>query len=187
MIGIKGGVPVSVDGKRLGLVSLIDRLNRIGGKHGVGITDLVENRLVGIKSREIYEAPGATILHAAHREIENLVLDRETLHLKEMLVTRYAELVYYGLWFSPLREALDAFTAATQRVVTGTVRLRLYKGCCRVVGRKSPLSLYDRGLATYDEGDTFDHRTGEAFGQIWGLPLMTRGRVLKSGKGKRKK
>jgi argininosuccinate synthase len=161
----------------MNLVSLIGQVNRRGGRHGIGITDLVENRLVGIKSREIYEAPGATVLHAAHRELESLVLDRETLHLKEMLVTKYAELVYYGWWFSPLREALDAFVASTQRTVTGRVRLQLYKGSCRPLGRKSPYSLYDRGLATYDEGDTFDHRAGEAFSKIWGLPLMTRGRL----------
>lgn len=173
-IGFKRGVPVSVNGSRRSLVPLITRLNRLGGKHGVGITDLVENRLVGIKSREIYEAPGATVLHTAHRELESLVLDRETLHLKEMLVTKYAELVYNGWWFSPLREALDAFVTSTQRTVTGQVRLILYKGCCRPVGRRSPQSLYDRNLATYEKGDTFDHKAGEGFSKIWGLPLMTR-------------
>jgi len=176
-IGFEKGVPRSLNGRKMDLVSLIGQVNRRGGRHGIGITDLVENRLVGIKSREIYEAPGATVLHAAHRELESLVLDRETLHLKEMLVTKYAELVYYGWWFSPLREALDAFTASTQRTVTGRVRLQLYKGACRPLGRKSPYSLYDRGLATYDEGDTFDHQAGEAFSKIWGLPLMTRGRL----------
>jgi argininosuccinate synthase len=143
----------------------------------VGITDLVENRLVGIKSREIYEAPGATILHTAHREMESLVLDRETLHLKEILVTKYAELVYYGWWFSPLREALDAFVNSTQRTVTGQVRLQLFKGSCRPTGRKSPYSLYDRKLATYEEDDAFDHSAGEAFSKIWGLPLETHARV----------
>jgi argininosuccinate synthase len=182
-IGFTKGVPSSLNGKRLALVSLIEEVNRLGGKHGIGISDMVENRLVGIKSREVYEAPGATVLHTAHRELESLVLDRETMHFKEMLVTKYAELVYYGWWFSPLREALDAFVASTQRSVTGKVRLRLYKGTCHAVGRKSPHSLYDLGLATYDKGDTFDHRAGEAFTRIWGLPLMTR---AKSGKGKKK-
>ncbi len=182
-IGFRRGTPVSLNGRKMDLVSLIARVSRLGGRHGIGITDLVENRLVGIKSREIYEAPGATVLHAAHREIESLVLDRETLHLKEMLVTKYAELVYYGWWFSPLREALDAFVASTQRFVTGQVRLELYKGSCRPVGRKSLYSLYDRGLATYDEGDSFDHKAGEAFSKIWGLPLMTGARRP----GKRKK
>jgi len=176
-IGFTKGVPSSLNGKRLALVSLIEEVNRLGGKHGIGITDLVENRLVGIKSREVYEAPGATVLHTAHRELESLVLDRETMHLKEMLVTKYAELVYYGWWFSPLREALDAFVASTQRFVTGKVRLQLYKGSCRPVGRKSPHSLYDHGLATYDKGDTFDHKDGEAFTRIWGLPLMTQAKT----------
>jgi argininosuccinate synthase len=172
-IGFEKGVPVSVNGRKKGLVPLILQLNRTGGRHGVGISDLVENRLVGIKSREIYEAPGATILHTAHSELEALVLDRETMHLKEMLVTKYSELVYNGWWFSPLREALDAFTASTQRYVTGQVRLKLFKGSCRVTGRTSPYSLYDLNLATYEEGDTFDHKAGEAFTRIWGLPLMT--------------
>jgi len=176
-IGFSKGVPVSLNGRRRDLVSLIQQLNRIAGKHGVGITDLVENRLVGIKSREIYEAPGATVLHAAHRELESLVLDRETLHLKEMLVIKYAELVYYGWWFSPLREALDAFVNSTQRTVTGQVRLQLFKGSCRPTGRKSRHSLYDRKLATYEEDDTFDHSAGEAFSRIWGLPLETHARV----------
>jgi argininosuccinate synthase len=170
-IGFRAGVPVALNGRRRDLVTLIGQLNRLGGKHGVGVTDLVENRLVGIKSREIYEAPGAAILHTAHRELEGLALDRETLHLKEMLVTKYAELVYYGWWFSPLREALDAFVAVTQRRITGEVRLRLYKGTCRVLGRESPFSLYDRNLATYETGDSFDHRDGEAFARLWGLPL----------------
>ena len=176
-IGFRKGVPVSLNGRRRDLVSLIRQLNRTAGKHGVGITDLVENRLVGIKSREIYEAPGATVLHTAQREMESLVLDRETLHLKEMLVTKYAELVYNGWWFSPLREALDAFVDSTQRTVTGQVRLRLFKGTCVPTGRKSPYSLYDRKLATYDADDAFDHSAGEAFSKIWGLPLETHARV----------
>jgi argininosuccinate synthase len=177
VIGFERGVPVSLDGKRKDLVPLIVELNRRGGRHGVGVTDLVENRLVGIKSREVYEAPGGTILHAAHRELESLVLDREMLHTKQTLVTRYAELVYYGWWFSPLREALDAFVAVSQRHVTGEVRLSLYKGSCRPLARRSPFSLYDRELATYEAGDTFDHKAGAAFTQLWGLPLKIQGRV----------
>ncbi len=182
-IGFTSGVPVSLNGRRRDLVSLIGDLNRIGGKHGIGISDLVENRLVGIKSREIYEAPGATVLHTALRELEALVLDRDSLHCKQTLVTRYSELVYYGLWFSPLREALDAFVSSLQKDVTGQVRLRLFKGSCTVLGRTSPYSLYDLSLATYEEGDTFDHKAGEAFTRIWGLPLQVRGRV----KGRRKR
>ncbi len=141
------------------------------------MTDLVENRLVGIKSREIYEAPGATILRAAHQELESLVLDREMLHTKQMLVTKYSECVYNGWWFSPLREALDAFVCTTQRRVAGEVRLSLYKGCCRPLARRSPFSLYDKNLATYEAGDTFDHKAGEAFTKLWGLPLKIQGRV----------
>jgi argininosuccinate synthase len=176
-IGFEAGVPVTLNGKKRDLVSLIVELNRIGGRNGVGVTDLVENRLVGIKSREIYEAPGATILHAAHREIEHLVLDREALHTKQTLVTRYSEMVYYGWWFSPLREALDAFVRVLQQRVTGQVRLALYKGSCRPLARRSPYSLYDKGLATYEAGDTFDHKAGEAFTKLWGLPLKIQGRV----------
>jgi argininosuccinate synthase len=176
-VGFERGVPVSLNGKKKDLVALIVELNRLGGRHGVGVTDLVENRLVGIKSREIYEAPGATILHAAHREIENLVLDREALHFKQTLVTKYSEMVYNGWWFSPLREALDAFVAVLQRNVTGEVRLALYKGSCRPLARRSPFSLYDKDLATYEAGDTFDHKAGAAFTKLWGLPLKIQGRV----------
>jgi argininosuccinate synthase len=177
VVGFERGVPVSLNGRKKDLVPLIVELNRTGGRHGVGVTDLVENRLVGIKSREIYEAPGATILHAAHRELEALVLDREMMHTKQTLVTRYSEMVYYGWWFSPLREALDAFVAVSQRRVTGEVRLSLYKGSCRPLGRRSPYSLYDRNLATYEAGDTFDHKAGEAFTKLWGLPLKIQGRI----------
>ncbi|HEY5999762.1 MAG TPA: argininosuccinate synthase [bacterium] len=177
VIGFERGVPVALNGKRRDLVPLIVELNRVGGRHGVGVTDLVENRLVGIKSREIYEAPGGTILHAAHRELEALVLDREMLHTKQTLVTRYSEMVYYGWWFSPLREALDAFVAVSQRNVSGEVRLSLYKGSCRPLARRSPFSLYDRNLATYEASDTFDHKAGAAFTKLWGLPLKIQGRV----------
>jgi argininosuccinate synthase len=132
---------------------------------------MVENRLVGIKSREVYEAPAAAILTQAHAELEKLALDKETLHFKQLLSHKYTELIYNGLWFSPLREALDAFFAKLQPAVTGVVRLKLHKGNCIVVGRKSEYSLYDFALATYDEQDAFDHKAGEAFCKIWGLPL----------------
>lgn len=169
-IGFEKGVPTSIDGKTYPLVHLVEELNRIGGKHGVGRIDMVENRLVGIKSREIYEAPAATILLCAHKELEKLVLDREALHCKQSLSGKYAELVYYGQWFSLLRESLDVFFKNFQQKMTGTIKLKLYKGSVTVVGRKSPHSLYDLGLATYDESDTFDHKAGEAFCKIWGLP-----------------
>jgi argininosuccinate synthase len=137
---------------------------------------------VGIKSREVYEAPGATVLHLAHRELENLTLDRETYHFKESLVTKYAELVYYGLWFSPLKSALDAFVRETQKSVSGWVRMKLYKGQCIPVARHSEFSLYDLSLATYEAGDAFDHRAGESFCRLWGLPLKVKARVERARK-----
>jgi argininosuccinate synthase len=182
-VSFEEGIPVAVDGERMALPNLIQHLNRIAGEYGIGRQDLVENRLVGIKSREVYEAPGATLLHIAHKELENLTLDRDTFHFKESLVTRYTELVYYGLWFSPLKAALDAFVRETQRNVTGSVRMKLYKGQCVPVGRRSDLSLYDYNLATYEAADTFDHRAGESFCKIWGLPLKVRARVEGKHKG----
>ncbi|MGA1792131.1 MAG: argininosuccinate synthase [bacterium] len=177
IIGFEKGIPTCLDGKAMQPVRLIEQLNEIGGRHGIGRSDLVENRLVGIKSREIYEAPGATILWHAHRELEALVLDRETFHYKESIALKYSEIVYYGLWFSPLREALAAFIEKLQGLVNGEVRLRLYKGQCIPAGRTSPDSLYDLSLATYGVEDAFDHRAGEYFCQIWGLPLKVGGRV----------
>ncbi len=170
-IDFEGGEPVSLNGEKMDPVSLMLKLNEVGGQYGVGRVDMVENRLVGIKSREVYEAPGATILYAAHRELEHLCLDRETFRFKEYLAVKYAELGYYGLWFSPLREAMDAFINKTQERLTGTVRVKLYKGQCIPVGRQSPHSLYDYELATYDAADAFEHRAGEGFCKIWGLPL----------------
>ena len=167
------GVPKAVNGVAMPLTELINSLETIAGAHGVGRIDMVENRLVGIKSREIYEAPAAVVLHAAHRALEALVVPRDLERLKTDLARRYADLVYDGLWFTPLREALDAFTAKVQEQVTGEVRLRLLKGDCRVVGRKSPLALYEPALATYDEGDRFDHAAAEGFIRIWGLPVET--------------
>lgn len=157
-------------GKPRQLVNLIEKLNTIGGEHGVGRIDMVENRLVGIKSREIYEAPAATIINIAHKAIESLTLDRETAHFKSQLAAKYSELIYYGQWFTPLREALDEFMKKTQTFVSGTVRLRLYKGNCEVIGRKSPYSLYKKDLATYEQGDLFDHKASEGFVKLWGLP-----------------
>ncbi|MBI5788811.1 MAG: argininosuccinate synthase [Candidatus Schekmanbacteria bacterium] len=174
-IDFEDGVPVALNGDRLSLLQLVERLNAIGGRHGVGRVDLVENRLVGIKSREIYEAPAATILHLAHSELERLVLDRETQHFKQILSQRYSELIYNGWWFSPLRKALDAFFGQIQKVVTGKTRIKLHKGQAVIVGRQSACSLYDYKLATYDKEDVFDHLAGEAFCKLWGLPLQVVG------------
>jgi len=164
------GVPKKLDGRVYSLKGLIEKLNEVGGLHGVGRSDLVENRLVGIKSREIYEAPAATILHIAHRELESLVLDRELAHFKEMVSLKYSELVYYGLWYSPLKEALDKFVESTQKQVTGSIRLKLFKGSCVAVGRKSRHSLYRKELSTYGKEDQFDQKLAEGFIRIWGMP-----------------
>ncbi len=173
-IEFESGTPVAVNGERLSPATLIQRLNAIGATHGIGRADLVENRLVGMKSRGVYETPGGTILAYAHRELESLTIDRDTMHFKDMLAIRYAELVYYGLWFSPLREALDAFFAATQGPVTGTVRLKLYKGNIIVAGRKSPFSLYREDFATFGEEDVYDQSHAEGFIRLFGLPLKVR-------------
>jgi argininosuccinate synthase len=155
------------------LTELINSLETIAGVHGVGRIDMVENRLVGIKSREIYEAPAGVVLHNAHRELEGMVIPKDLQRLKQRLAQDYADLVYNGLWFTTTREAIDAFVANVQQRVTGIVRLKLFKGDCRVVGRKSPFGLYDHALATYDEGDKFDHTAAEGFIKIWGLPVET--------------
>ena len=169
-IGFQEGLPNSLDGKELDPVDLIGKLNALGGEHGAGRVDMVENRLVGIKSREVYECPAATILLAAHRDLETLTLERETYHFKQIMEQKYAELVYYGLWFAPLRQALDAFMDSTQSMVTGTVRMKLFKGSCTPVGRRSPSSLYRYDLATYDKGDQFDQKASKGFVDLWGLP-----------------
>jgi argininosuccinate synthase len=155
------------------LTELINSLETIAGAHGVGRIDMVENRLVGIKSREIYEAPAAVPLHQAHRELETMVISRDLERLKHGLGRTYADLVYNGLWFTPTREAIDAFVAKVQERVTGIVRLKLFKGDSRVVGRRSPFALYDEALATYNEGDRFDHSAAEGFITLWGLPVQT--------------
>jgi argininosuccinate synthase len=167
------GVPVAVNGVPMRFVEIIGSVDTIAGAHGVGRVDMVENRLVGIKSREVYEAPAAAVIHMAHRELEGLVIPRDFERIKRELGQKYADLVYNGLWYSPVREAIDAFVAKAQEKVTGSVRLRLFKGACRVVGRTSAFSLYDPGLATYDAGDTFDHRAADGFIKIWGLPVET--------------
>jgi argininosuccinate synthase len=164
------GMPKKIDGKTYKLKNLISHLNEIGGLYGVGRSDLVENRLVGIKSREIYEAPAATILYTAHKDLESLVLDRELAHFKEIIALKYSELVYYGLWCSPLKEALDAFVESTQKHVTGTIKLKLFKGNCVSVARKSPYSLYKKELSTYGKEDKFNQKLAEGFIKIWGMP-----------------
>ncbi|ADC89176.1 argininosuccinate synthase [Thermocrinis albus DSM 14484] len=173
------GVPVAINGKRYSqLWELIADLNTIAGRHGVGRIDMVENRLVGIKSREVYEAPGATVLYEAYRDLLSLVLDRFTYHyFLQHVPHQYAKLVYEGLWFTPLREALDAFTENLAQWVNGKVRLKLFKGSVTVVGRWSPNSLYVEDLATYSEKDAFDHRAGAQFTKVFGLPLRVLGRV----------
>ena len=171
-IEFQSGEPVKLDGVEMPPVQLIDALTEMGGANGVGRVSYVENRLVGIKSRETYECPAAAILFPAHRAIEELTLDRETIHYKDEKISHeYSRLVYYGLWFSPLREALDAFVNVSQKNVTGTVRVKLYKGNCSVVGAKSPYSLYDQAMATYEAGDMFDHSAARGFIELWGLPL----------------
>ena len=164
------GLPVAVDGKEFDLVDLIAEVDHRAGAHGVGRIDMIEDRLVGIKSREIYECPGAVTILTAHRDLEDLCLEQELAQDKRVLEARYAQLVYNGLWFTPLRTALDAFIATSQRYVCGEVRMRLYKGSAAVVGRRSPIGLYDHDLATYDASDRFDHRHSEGFVRLWGLP-----------------
>jgi len=175
------GVPVKVNGVPMPLVELIGSLETIAGAHGVGRIDMVENRLLGIKSREVYEAPAAVALHLAHRELEGLVTTRDLERVKHDLARRYADLVYDGLWFTPMREAIEAFAEKVQERVTGTVRLKCFKGDCRVSGRRSPFALYDQALATYDTGDTFEHAAAAGFIQIWGLPVETAMRAGRPG------
>ncbi len=169
-IEFESGWPIAVDQQRLGPAQLLQTLNRIGGAHGVGRTDLVENRLVGMKSRGVYETPGGSMLLAAHRELESLTLDRTTLHYKDILAGKYAELVYNGQWFTPLRDAMDAFVDSTQTRVTGTVRLKLYKGNIIAAGRKSPFSLYREDLATFGEEAVYNQKEAEGFINLFGLP-----------------
>jgi len=178
-IDFEEGIPVAVNSKRLGAKALLTLLNEIGARHGIGITDLCENRLVGMKSRGVYENPGGAILFYAHRELEYLCLDRATFHYKELVAHRYAELVYDGMWFSQLREALDAFVASTQRTVTGTVKLRLYKGNIMSAGAKSKYSLYNQEYVTFEEDDVYNQADGTGFVNLFGLPLKVRALMQK--------
>ncbi|HWC77214.1 MAG TPA: argininosuccinate synthase [Blastocatellia bacterium] len=173
-IDFQAGVPVAVDGESLSPASLLDRLNRIGGEHGVGRVDLVENRFVGMKSRGVYETPGVTILHAAHRAVESLTLDREVAHLKDSLGPRVAEMIYYGFWYSPEFEAIRALLDETQKNVTGTARIKVYKGNCTVVGRRSPLSLYSEAFATFERDTVYNQRDAEGFIKLNALRLRLR-------------
>jgi len=171
-IYFQNGIPKKIDGKSYKLLDLIQELNNLGGLYGVGRTDLIENRLIGIKSREVYEAPAATILYIAHKELESVVLDRLTSHFKEIVSLKYAELVYDGLWYSPLKEALDEFVDSTQKNVTGSIKVKLFKGNCSAVARKSPYSLYKKEMATYGKGDEFDQKLARGFIEIWGMPYQ---------------
>jgi argininosuccinate synthase len=179
-IGFEQGVPVSLNGQAMGLVELIEKLNAIAGANGVGRIDHVENRLVGIKSREVYEMPAATVLVLAHKELETITLPRELHHFKLGLEQKYAEQVYFGLWFAPLKKALDGFIKESQKTVTGTVKVKLYKGSAVCVARKSPVSLYSYNLATYDKADKFDHKAAKGFIDIFGLPTKVYAAVQKA-------
>lgn len=179
-IGFKEGVPVTLNGKNISAGDIIKKVNKIAGSFGVGRIDIVENRLIGIKSREIYESPAAEIIIEAHRDLESMVLDRELIHYKYMLEEKLAELVYYGLWFTPLRECLNSFIEKSQKYVTGKVKVKLEHKSFKVVGRKSDHSLYDVSLATYNKEDKFDHSHSESFIKLWGYPyelLGKKGRI----------
>ena len=165
------GIPVEVDGQKLSPVDMLKYCNKVAGANGVGIADIVENRLVGMKSRGVYETPGGTLMYAAHRELELLTLERDTLHYKDLVAQKFAELVYYGQWFHPLREALSAFVDETQKVVTGEVKMKLYKGNCTPAGAKSPYSLYDEEIATFEAEDVYDQADAGGFINCFGLPM----------------
>jgi argininosuccinate synthase len=184
-IGFEQGYPRKVDGEALEPLALLQQLNKLGAENAIGRIDLVENRLVGIKSHGVYETPGGTILSTAHRELESICLDRDTLHYKDLVAQRYAELVYDGKWFTPLREAFDAFVDVTQQTMTGDVRLKLYKGNCSVVGRRSPHSLYREDFATFGEEDVYDQKDAVGFINLFGLPLKVR--ALIEGRGQESK
>jgi len=175
-IEFEHGTPVGINGESLSGLAIVNHINTMAGEHGVGRIDHLENRLVGIKSREIYEAPAGVVLHDAHRALESLTLGKEQMRFKELVAQQYADLVYNGLWFSRHREDLDAYVSSTQEFVSGTVRVKLHKGSCSVVGRRSPHALYDYGLATYDESDQFDHQASVGFIKVFGLPVRTQAR-----------
>ncbi len=172
-ITFQHGIPTALNGEEIEGAMLIERLNKEAGKYGIGRIDHVENRLIGIKSREIYEAPAATVLHTAHNALESLTLSRDQLRFKEIVASEYARLIYNGQWYSALHQDLAAYVQSTQRFVSGTIRVKLSRGRCHIVGRKSEHSLYDHGLATYDSGDQFDHNAALGFIKLWALPLST--------------
>jgi argininosuccinate synthase len=169
-IEFDSGIPISINDEKLSPIELIIKLNKIAGTNGIGRTDMVENRLVGMKSRGVYEAPAAAVLYAAHKELESISMDRDTLHFKQILAFKYAEIAYYGLWFSPLREALDAFVNETQKYVTGSVKLKLYKGNITPAARTAKYSLYSKKLATFEKDEVYNHKDAEGFINLWGLP-----------------
>jgi len=181
-IGFAKGIPISFNGEELDGITLIQKIHDLAALHGVGRIDHVENRLVGIKSREIYEAPAAVVLLQAHLALEGLVMTRDQLRFKDKVAVEYADLAYNGLWFGGLRQDLAAYVESSQRYATGTIRIKLYKGICQVVGRKSPYSLYDFSLATYDKGDVFDQSASPGFIHLWGLPVRTQARIQQSNK-----
>jgi argininosuccinate synthase len=176
-IGFDKGIPVSLGGEKLEPVTLVQRVHDLAGQHGIGRIDHIENRLVGIKSREVYEAPAAVVLLKAHQALEELVLAKEQLRFKAQVAAEYADLIYNGLWFTGMRQDLAAYVKNTQKYVTGTIRVKLFKGNCQIVGRKSPYSLYDYSLATYDKGDAFDQSASPGFIHIWGLSTRTQAKV----------
>jgi argininosuccinate synthase len=181
-VSFERGVPVAVDGRRLGPAEIIDKLNELGGKNGIGLADIVENRLVGMKSRGVYETPGGAILYRAHQVLETITLDRDTQHYKELVAARFAELVYNGQWFTPLREALSAFVDETQKTVSGEVRLKLYKGNIINAGVSSPFSLYDADIATFDADEVYNQSDAAGFINLFGLPLEVGARMrIKNG------
>ena len=170
------GIPTAIDGVEMGAVELVKKLNELGGANGIGIVDLVENRLVGMKSRGVYETPGGTILYHAHNKLEELTLDRDTYHYKQNVALRFAELVYFGQWYTPLRKALSAFVDSTQEQVTGDVKLKLYKGNIIDAGVTSPYSLYDEDIATFDEDEVYDQKDSAGFINLFGLPIKVQGK-----------
>ena len=173
-IDFEKGVPVALDGVKMGPVEILTKLNELGSINGIGTIDIVENRLVGMKSRGVYETPGGTILFAAHAGLEELILDRDTAHYKKIVGEKYAELLYNGLWFTPLREAINAFVDVTQENVTGTVKMKLYKGNAIVAAKKSPYSLYNEEFATFSKDEVYNQYDAEGFINLWSLPLKIR-------------
>ena len=183
-IDFEKGVPVAIDGKKMGAVEIVETLNKLGGENGIGLADLVENRLVGMKSRGVYETPGGTILYRAHQVLETICLDRDTMHYKELIAARFAELVYFGQWFTPLREALSAFVDKTQETVTGSVTLKLYKGNMINAGVTSPYTLYSEEIATFDEDHVYDQFDAQGFINLFGLPIKVKAMMEQKRQGK---